>query len=46
MYYVIANNVEGSDNCFYPDSGKWAMDFRKHGGIFRRTEAEYYDGEE
>jgi uncharacterized cupin superfamily protein len=46
VYYVIANNVEGSDNCYYPDSGKWAMDFRKHGGIFRRVEAEYHDGEE
>jgi uncharacterized cupin superfamily protein len=46
VYYVIANNVEGSDNCFYPDSGKWAMDFRKHDGIFRRVEADYFDGEE
>jgi uncharacterized cupin superfamily protein len=46
VYYVIANNVEGSDNCFYPDSGKWAMDFRTRGGIFRRAEADYFDGEE
>ena len=46
VYYVIANNVEGSDNCYYPDSGKWAMDFRTHGGIFRRADTEYFDGEE
>ena len=46
VYYVIANNVEGSDNCFYPDSGKWAMDFGDHSGIIRRTDADYFDGEE
>ena len=47
--YIIQireSSYRGSDNCFYPDSGKWAMDFRKHDGIFRRVEAEYFDGEE
>ncbi len=46
VYYVIADNPRG-DSCFYPDSGKWAVD--KEGGeevIVKGTEADYFDGEE
>ena len=46
VYYVLADNPRG-DSCFYPDSGKWAVEVE--GGeevIVRGKEAEYYDGEE
>lgn len=45
-YYVVANNPEGSDNCYYPDSDKWAVDFRAGGGVFRTTKVDYFEGEE
>jgi uncharacterized cupin superfamily protein len=46
VYYVIADNPRG-DSCFYPDSGKWAV--QKEGGeevIAKGKETDYYDGEE
>lgn len=46
VYYVIADNPRG-DSCFYPDSGKWAV--QKEGGeevIVKGKEIDYYDGEE
>lgn len=45
-YYVVADNPRG-DSCFYPDSGKWAV--QKEGGeevIVKGKETDYYDGEE
>ena len=45
-YYVIANNPEGSDNCYYPDSDKWALHFEPGGGIVRAKSADYFEGEE
>lgn len=46
VYYVIANNAEGSDNCYYPDSDKWALDFETGGGIVRTKPVDYFEGEE
>ncbi len=46
VYYVVANNCEGSDNCYYPDSDKWALDFGQRGGIVRTARTDYFDGEE
>ena len=46
VYYVVANNVEGSDNCYYPDSDKWALDFEPGGGIVRTKAVDYFEGEE
>jgi uncharacterized cupin superfamily protein len=46
VYYVIADNPRG-DSCYYPDSGKWAV--QKEGGeevIVKGMEADYFDGEE
>jgi uncharacterized cupin superfamily protein len=46
VYYVIADNPRG-DSCFYPDSGKWAV--QKEGGeevIVKGEETDYFDGEE
>lgn len=46
VYYVIADNPRG-DSCFYPDSGKWAV--QKEGSeevIAKGKETHYYDGEE
>ncbi len=46
VYYVIADNPLG-DSCFYPDSGKWAV--QREGSeeiIVKGKEADYYDGEE
>jgi uncharacterized cupin superfamily protein len=45
-YYVIADNPRG-DSCYYPDSGKFAVE--KEGGdevIVKGKEADYFDGEE
>ena len=44
VYWVIANNVEGTDVCFYPDSGKW--DGLPGVGPFRLRECDFHDGEE
>jgi uncharacterized cupin superfamily protein len=46
VYYVIADNPRG-DSCFYPDSGKWAV--QKENAeevIVSGREADYYEGEE
>src|SRR5690606_32660783 len=42
-YFLIADNPP-VDVWHYPDSSKWG--FRPHGGIFRRVDVHYYDGEE
>jgi uncharacterized cupin superfamily protein len=45
VYYVIADNPLG-DNCYYPDSGKWAV--WKEGTeevIVKGRETDYFDGE-
>lgn len=44
-YYVIADNPLG-DNCYYPDSGKWAV--WKEGAeevIVKGRETDYFEGE-
>ena len=46
VYYVIADNPRG-DSCFYPDSGKWAV--QKENAeevIVKGREIDYYEGEE
>ena len=46
VYYIIADNPRG-DSCFYPDSGKWAV--QKENAeevIVAGQEADYYEGEE
>jgi uncharacterized cupin superfamily protein len=46
VYYVIADNPRG-DSCYYPDSGKFAV--QKENGeevIIKGGEADYYVGEE
>jgi uncharacterized cupin superfamily protein len=46
VYYVIADNPRG-DSCFYPDSGKWAV--QKENAeevIVSGREADYYEGED
>lgn len=43
VYYVIANNVP-SDDCYYPDSGKWAI--QSVDQVIRFIPVGYYDGEE
>ena len=46
VYYVVADNPRG-DSCFYPDSGKWAV--QKENAeevIVAGQEADYYEGEE
>jgi uncharacterized cupin superfamily protein len=46
VYYVIADNPRG-DSCFYPDSGKWAV--QKESAeevIVKGRETDYYEGEE
>ena len=45
MYYVVADNPLG-DNCYYPDSGKWAV--WKEGTeevIVKGRETDYFEGE-
>lgn len=42
--WLIGNNVNGSDGCFYPDSGKWAELPGK--GPFRLKATTYHEGEE
>ncbi len=42
-YFLIADNPP-VDVWHYPDSNKWG--FRPHGGIFQRTDVDYYLGEE
>jgi len=48
VYYVIADNpTPRGDSCYYPDSGKWAVN--KEGledVIVKGTETDYYEGEE
>src|SRR5207244_1864466 len=48
VYYLIADNpTPRNDSCYYPDSGKWAVN--KEGldeVIVKGTETDYYDGEE
>jgi uncharacterized cupin superfamily protein len=48
VYYVIADNpTPRGDTCYYPDSGKWAVN--KEGledVIVKGTETDYYEGEE
>jgi uncharacterized cupin superfamily protein len=46
VYYVVADNPRG-DSCFYPDSGKWAV--QKENAeevIVKGREIDYYEGEE
>ncbi len=43
VYYVVANNAP-VDDCYYPDSDKWAID--SLGGTVRHEKVDYYDGEE
>jgi uncharacterized cupin superfamily protein len=46
VYYVIADNPRG-DSCFYPDSGKWAVQKEQaEEVIVSGREADYYEGEE
>lgn len=46
VYYVIADNPRG-DSCFYPDSGKWAVEVEgSEEVIVKGKEADYYEGEE
>lgn len=46
VYYVIADNPRG-DSCFYPDSGKWAVQVEGSDEIIvKGSEADYYEGEE
>jgi uncharacterized cupin superfamily protein len=46
VYYVIADNPRG-DGCYYPDSGKWAVDVEQgEGKIVKGVEADYFLGEE
>ena len=46
VYYVIADNPRG-DSCFYPDSGKWAVQTEgEKEVIVKGKETDYFDGEE
>ena len=46
VYYVVADNPRG-DSCFYPDSGKWAVQVENlEEVIVKGKEADYYEGEE
>jgi len=46
VYYVVADNPRG-DSCFYPDSGKWAVQVASLEEIIvKGKEADYYEGEE
>lgn len=45
-YYVIADNPR-SDSCYYPDSGKWAVQLESvEYEIVKGQVTDYYDGEE
>jgi uncharacterized cupin superfamily protein len=45
-YYVIADNPRG-DSCYYPDSGKWAVQCEgAEEAIVQGKVADYYQGEE
>ena len=45
-YYVIADNPR-SDSCYYPDSGKWAVQLESADyEIVKGKVTDYYDGEE
>lgn len=45
-YYVIADNPR-SDSCYYPDSGKWAVQLESADyEIVKGKITDYYDGEE
>ena len=45
VYYVVADNPLG-DNCYYPDSGKWAV-WKEDGEeiIVKGRETDYFEGE-
>ena len=46
VYYVIADNPRG-DACFYPNSGKFAVEKEDgEGVIVKGTDADYFDEEE
>lgn len=46
VYYVVADNPRG-DSCFYPDSGKWAVQVEDGKEIIvKGKETDYFDGEE
>lgn len=46
VYYVIADNPR-SDSCYYPDSGKWAVNKESADYVIAKgEEVDYYDGEE
>ena len=46
VYYVIADNPR-SDSCFYPDSGKFAVQKESEEYVIvKGTDADYFDGEE
>jgi uncharacterized cupin superfamily protein len=46
VYYVVADNPRG-DSCFYPDSGKWAVQVESlEEVIVKGKEADYFEGEE
>jgi len=45
LYYVIANNAP-VDIWHYPDSNKWGWSIGRGDHYFRRSRADYYDGEE
>src|SRR6202022_3009751 len=48
VYYVIADNpTPRGDSCYYPDSGKWAVNTEGlEDVIVKGTETDYYEGEE
>lgn len=46
VYYVIADNPR-SDSCYYPDSGKWAVQLESADyEIVKGNMTDYYEGEE
>jgi|SRR5215831_13209236 len=46
VYYVVADNPR-SDSCYYPDSGKWAVQLEDvEYEIVKGRITDYYDGEE
>ena len=46
VYYVIADNPR-SDSCYYPDSGKWAVQLESDDyEIVKGQITDYFDGEE
>lgn len=46
IYYVIADNPR-SDSCYYPDSGKWAVNKESADYVIAKgDEVDYFEGEE